>query len=419
MTTASPTPATAGEAFADALAQAFTASVGTRQDILSATRALPHSAYTGQLNTATTSYVRSTVAMPGRARARATLHLGALSEAQWDEAAAALTEQPDVLAAVMSGRVHPAFLVAARTAGHPIVPSEVHFECSLHRPPAGQAAGELCEHTAVLAHALAARLRSQPSALLVVRGCSVGRLSAKVRTALTRNRRPGDTPAADHPAAAPTVTAVNPGAVRADDAFALWIAAGKHGGDTAAVFTPPGFDLPDPPAGVSPGLAGIVADAAERARELLRGIVVEELDPLTDAIRHLATPAGAPMLETVAARLGRKPADVRSLVLAYRYGGPAGVAVAAGPLPVDGEVLQRGAAAIIAAQPTVRGSLDLRQNKITNSGVGVQVRLGPDGRWYPFAAGADQSWHPVLGPSHDPVTAYRAARSVRRVGPRR
>ncbi|MFJ1757657.1 hypothetical protein [Kitasatospora sp. NPDC088134] len=418
MTTQAPGAATASEAFADALVQSVTAAAGPRQDVLETTRSLPHSAYTGQLNTATASYVRSTVMMPGRARARATLHLGALSEAQWDEVAASLTAQPGVLAAVMSGRVHSALLDTANTAGHSIAPDAVRFECTAHPPVGGRAEGELCEHTAVLAHALAARLRGQPSALLVVRGCSVGRLSAKVRTALTRNRRPGNAPAPDYLTAAPTVTAVSPGAVRADDAFALWAAASGRGNGTEAVFTPPRFELPDPPTGVSPGLAGIVADAAERARELLRGIVGEELDPLTDAIRYLATPAGAPMLETVAARLGRRPADVRSLVLAYRYGGPAGVAVAAGSLPADSEVLQRGAAAIVAAQPTARGSLDLRRNKITNSGVGAQVRLGPDGRWYPFAAGADRRWHPVMGPSNDPVAAYRSARSVRRAGPR-
>ncbi|MFB7674124.1 hypothetical protein ACFC26_22195 [Kitasatospora purpeofusca] len=418
-TTAAPT-ATTGDLFATALMQAITDSAGAHRELLDSARPLPHTAYTGQLNTAVTARVRATVSLPRLARARTTLYLGFLTETQWDEAAAALITRPDALAALMSGRVHPDLLDPAHTAGHALVPSSVGFECTYHLHTPQRPDGQLCEHAAVLAHALVNRIRTQPSALQTIRGCSMGRLSAKLRTALTLRR-----PAAE--GGLPPLTGALPtpvtgsGSVRADDAYSLWAASAGQAASGAApmVFTAPRYQLPEPPPGVSPGIAGIVAAASHHAQSLLQGADVPELDALTDAIRHLSTPVGAPLLEEVASRLGRKPAEVRLLVLAYRHGGPVGVRVATDPMPADSEVVRRAAAAVVSAQPTARGSLQARGNRITNSSVGVQLRLGPDARWYPFAVSLAGAWQAAPGPSSDPVAAYRAARSVRRTGPRR
>ncbi|MFB8236209.1 hypothetical protein ACFC58_06615 [Kitasatospora purpeofusca] len=418
--TTAATTASAGDLFAAALMQVIIESAGTQRELLDSARPLPHTAYTGQLNTAVTARVRATVSLPGLARARTTLNLGFLTETQWDEAAAALITRPDALAALMSGRVHPDLLDPAHTAGHALVPSSVGFECTYHLPNPRRPEGQLCEHAAVLAHALVNRIRSQPSALLTIRGCSMGRLSAKLRTALTL-RRPALEGGLPLLAEALPTPVTGSGSVRADDAYSLWVASAGQAaeGAVAAVFTAPGYRLPAPPPGVSPGIAGIVAAASHRAQSLLQGADVQELDDLTDAVRHLSTPVGAPLLEEVASRLGRKPAEVRLLVLAYRHGGPVGVRVATDPMPANSEVVKRAAAAVVSAQPTARGSLQARGNRITNSTVGVQLRLGPDARWYPFAVSLAGGWQAAPGPSSDPVAAYRAARSVRRTGPRR
>ncbi len=422
MTTDTALPST-GDQFGDALLRAVAASAADREELLQSTRSLPHTAYTGQLNAATAARVRASVTIPDQVKARTSLYLGFLTEEQWDQAAAALTSRPEALAALMSGRVHPDLLDPAHTAGHALVPAVVGFECSGHPPTGRPPKGRLCEHSAILAHALVGRLRTQPSALLTIRGCSLGRLTAKIRTALTRSHPPADgtggggvAPSAEP--LLPTGTAV--GSVRADDAYSLWSATADQPATAPAASIPaPGYRLPTPPPGVSPGIASMVTTAAQRAQDVLRGAAVEELDPLTDAARHLSTPGGAPLLEAVASRLGRHPAEVRSLVLAYRHGGPAGVRVADGPLPADGETVERAVAAIIAAQPTARGSLRASGNQVTSDSAEVQLRLGPDGRWYPFAVGLAGGWQPVPGPSHDPVAAYRAARTVRLAGSRR
>ncbi|MEU3495392.1 hypothetical protein ABZ747_18125 [Kitasatospora cineracea] len=412
-------PAT-GDLFADALMQALTASAGHLHTLLDTTRTLPHTAYTGQLNTTVTARVRATVSAPGSTRASASLYLGFLTEQQWDEAAGALATRRDAMAALMSGRVHPDLLDPDNTAGHTLVPANIGFECTSHPPTALHPDGRLCEHTAILAHALAGRFRSQPSALLSIRGCSLGRLAAKLRTALTTTRPTAPDTAAPSPQAAPPTLGTDSDPVRADDAYNLWQVTAAQPAPASVDFTVPApeYRLAAPPPGVSPGIADMVAAAAQYAQDLLRGAAVEELDALTDAVRHLATPIGAPLLETVAARLHRSPAETRELVLAYRHGGPAGVHAAAGPLPASEVEVERAQAAIVSAQPTARGSLRASGNQITNDSAGVQLRLGPDHRWYPFAVGLTGRWQPVPGPSHDPAAAYRAARTVRRTGPR-
>ncbi|WP_404870920.1 hypothetical protein ACI1MP_37320 (plasmid) [Kitasatospora griseola] len=411
----------AGDLFADALMQALIASAGNLHTLLDTTRTLPHTAYTGQLNTTVTARVRATVAAPGSTRASASLHLGFLTEQQWDETAGALATRRDALAALMSGRVHPDLLDPDNTAGHTLVPANIGFECTAHPPTALHPDGRLCEHTAILAHALAGRFRAQPSALLTIRGCSLGRLGAKLRTALTTTHRAAADTAAPAPAVTPPPLDAASSPVRADDAYSLWQVAAAQPASAPADFAVPApeYGLPTPPPGVSPGIADMVAAAAQYAQDVLRGAAVEELDELVDAVRHLSTPLGAPLLETVAGRLGRSPAETRELVLAYRHGGAAGVHAAAGPLPASDTEVEHAQEAVISAQPTARGSLRASGNQITNDSAGVQLRLGPDRRWYPFAVGLTGRWQPVPGPSRDPAAAYRAARTVRSTRPRR
>ncbi|MER5352638.1 hypothetical protein ABT093_20180 [Kitasatospora sp. NPDC002551] len=407
-----------GDPFADGLLQAITTSAGRHHARLDTARTLPHTAYTGQLNVTSTASVRSTVFAPESTRARTALYLGTLSDSQWNDAAATLAARPQPLAAILSGRVHPDLLDPAHTAGHCLLPAGVGFECSAHPPTAADPDGLLCEHAAILAHALVNRVRHQPTALLAIRGCSLSRLAAKMRTALSTGRTaatpaPAFPPAADDPQ--PVGSPTDP--VRADDAYSLWQARTPAHSDAEPVL-PAVSPLPVPPPQVTPGIEALLADAAQRARAILDGAPVADLDALTDTIRYLATPIGAPSLENVASRLNRPVADVRRLVLAQRHGGPAGVHAADGPLPADPAVVDRALADIIAAQPTARGSLQADGNRITNDHAGVQLRLGPDSRWHPFVAGLTGAWQPAPGPSADAVAAYRAARTTRLARPR-
>ena len=58
------------------------------------------------------------------------------------------------------------------------------------------------------------------------------------------------------------------------------------------------------------------------------------------------------------------------------------------------------------------------QGTVIDPGADAQVRLGPDGRWYPFTSGRDR-WWPAPGAAGSPGEAYQAAlraRSLRRAG---
>ncbi|MET9396108.1 hypothetical protein [Kitasatospora sp. NPDC002965] len=408
------------ETFLDALATA----VGGHRTRLDATRKMPHTAYTGQLDTSRPGQLLCSVTLPDAPKARTTIVVGALTETQWDEIAAALPSHPGILGAVQTGRVHPGLLEAEHTAGHPILPTEFSFDCTAHPAAAAGPRGYFCQHAAVLAHALASRIRQQPSALLTLRGCSQGRLQAKVRTALLSAAAPRAAGAEPAPSASHTPRTEesgpgrqaepSPGSSPAAPLFQQWRPAAPTGPAEALPGTPV---LETPVPGVCPAVAAVVADAAARAHSVLTGRTVEVgLTPLTDAIRHLATPQGAPLAEAVAERLGRTPAEVRRLVVAHRHGGPAAVQAADTLGDADPEAVAAATAAITAAQPTARGSLTAEGNTLTAGG--AQVRLGPDRRWHPFVAVHGGTWQPVAGASTEPATAFRAARTARLSAPR-
>ncbi|MFJ9521338.1 hypothetical protein ACIRPK_24185 [Kitasatospora sp. NPDC101801] len=434
MTTTPPAPAApsqvgVGPLWAEAFLDAVAAAVGSHRTRLEATRGMPHTAYTGQLDTSRPGHLLCSVTLPGAPKARTTIVVGALTETQWDDVAAAVLGHPEILGAVQTGRVHPDLLEAGNTAGHPVLPPDFSFDCTAHPAAATGPGGFFCQHAAVLAHALASRIRQQPAALLALRGCSLGRLQAKVSSARLSATAPRPCPAvaAPDPTAAGNLVprpssgiARKPGAAPppGSTAAALLFQQSQEPGQAAEELALPAMPvLPSPVPAVSPGLAAIVADGAARARAVLRSRTIEVgLNALTDAVRHLATPRGAPLAEAVAERLGRPPAEIRRLVVAYRHGGPAGVQAADALTKADPASVAAAAAAITAAQPTARGSLTAEGNAL--SAGGAQVRLGSDGRWHPFVAVHGGSWQPVAGASTESATAFRAARTARLSAPR-
>jgi hypothetical protein len=171
-----------------------------------------------------------------------------------------------------------------------------------------------------------------------------------------------------------------------------------------------------------PGVPGtellqlLAADAAGRAAAMLAGSATATQDPLIDAVRLLATTGGAPHAAAAARLTGVPEDDVRRLVLAYRHGGTGGVAAALAAAPC-------GAQELAAAVDEVRGrrafadrELSAEAGAITDAGAGVRLRLGPDGRWYPFTLARTQ-WWPAPGANASAGAAYQAAvraRSLRR-----
>ncbi len=172
----------------------------------------------------------------------------------------------------------------------------------------------------------------------------------------------------------------------------------------------------------------LVADAADRAAMMLAGgyPAVAADDPLVDdwlvcfvdAVRILATGPGASHIGQAARLTGRPEEELRRLVLAYRHGGPGGVSAAVEPSAGRPVQMEDAVREVRKRRALALGELDVAPGLIADPGAGVEIRLGPDDRWYPFTSGQGR-WWPAPGATESPGTAYQAglrARSGRRAG---
>ncbi|PNG18719.1 SWF or SNF family helicase, partial [Streptomyces cahuitamycinicus] len=92
-------------------------------------------------------------------------------------------------------------------------------------------------------------------------------------------------------------------------------------------------------------------------------------------------------------------------VRAWRHGGTAALSVLDEEWRVEGETLARAFAALESAWDTAeRPELRQRGNRWTLAGAPVQLRLGRDGRWWPYREDRGR-WLPAAGPAQDPATA--------------
>jgi hypothetical protein len=149
---------------------------------------------------------------------------------------------------------------------------------------------------------------------------------------------------------------------------------------------------------------------------MLAGSATATEDPLVDAVRLLATTGGAPHAGEAARLTGIPEDDLRRLVLAYRHGGTGGVAAARAATPCGTEEMASAADEVRGRRAFAVGDLTVEAGAITDTGAGVRLRLGPDGRWYPFTLARTQ-WWPAIGANASAGTAYQAAvraRSLRR-----
>jgi hypothetical protein len=164
----------------------------------------------------------------------------------------------------------------------------------------------------------------------------------------------------------------------------------------------------------------LAADAAGRAAAMLAGAcpAAEAGDPLIDAVRILATPQGAPHAARAARLTGISEEELRQLALAYTRGGAGGVAAAVGASAGEPDQLAEAVREVRKQRTLAIGELAVSPGTIADPGAGVRIRLGPDGRWYPFTYAQDR-WWPAPGAAEPPGAAWQAAlraRSLRRAG---
>ncbi|WP_316744957.1 SWIM zinc finger family protein [Streptomyces sp. MK7] len=353
----------------------------------------------------------------------AAVNLRVLTDAQWDTLLDAIAAQAGRTAALLDGEMPADVVEDARTAGVPLLPeaSELDPECSC--PDWGYP----CKHAAALCYATAAHLDDDPFWLFTLRG----RTKDAVLTAL-RTRRQAHTGATPKTGGTPRARGVP-----ARDAFASY----------SGVFAPPtpqaeGAESAPADPGPAPSpltttpppdapftlddLEALARDTAQRSRALTAGHTASlTCTPLDDAVRLVASGVGEHWFHQLVRATGLPPLDFALLVRAQRHGGPAGVAVARTPLTPDATAMAAARAALCDpdtadnaetgddAASTVR--VRLWRNRLTADDEGVQIRLGPDGRWHPYTregSGSATQWWPCAPATADPVAALVAARTA-------
>lgn len=165
--------------------------------------------------------------------------------------------------------------------------------------------------------------------------------------------------------------------------------------------------LPDPDT-----LELIVGDAARQAAAIDRGEPdPRDDDPLVDAIRLLAQAPTPERHQAISRNTGLAEADVRRLLLAFRHGGTAGVHAATGATPLAEERAAEATRPVTGS--AVKAEFDAAAGTVTDTLSGVQIRHGPDGRWYPFTR-SGQRWWPAPGASPRADAAFAAALRARK-----
>ncbi|MDX2934974.1 SWF or SNF family helicase [Streptomyces ipomoeae] len=334
---------------------------------------------------------------------RADVLLQELSEEHWERFLRMAAERSGHIAALLDREMPPHLVEDAATAGVELLPGlgdlEAECECG---------AWDHCGHTAALCYQVARLLDQDPFLLLLMRGRTERALLDELQVRSVA-------PWVDEQRAP---EAVQDG-LDAAEAFAA--------GDILPPLPeppelpvepglPPSLDTEVPPApGVDPAALEFVA--AQTAREAHR-MLAEALHPgheqrplgedLTfhqDAVR-LAAGAPGPSIEARLARGSERDREGLALaVRAWRYGGAAGLAVLDEEWRVPAESLARARAALESAwDENERPRLRSTHNRWTVIGGSAQLRLGRDGRWWPYRKERGR-WAPAGPAAQDPATA--------------
>jgi hypothetical protein len=170
-----------------------------------------------------------------------------------------------------------------------------------------------------------------------------------------------------------------------------------------------------PPSGsglATTDLERLTTDAATRAARLLAGDTADlYLTQHQDAARIAASGPGPEWFHRLIVNTGVKPDAFARLTRAWRHGGPTGLAVAEQPHTPDPVTMKAARTVLTGAlteMTTAPVSLRTWRNRLTLTDHGIQLRFGPDARWYPYLQDDDGDWWPSAAADTDPVAALTA-----------
>ncbi|WP_432166247.1 SWF or SNF family helicase [Streptomyces sp. bgisy031] len=343
---------------------------------------------------------------------RADVLLQQLSEEDWDRFLGMAAERAGHIAALLDREMPPHLVEDAAAAGVELLPGIGDLE-----PRCGCDAWDHCAHTAALCYQLARLLDQDPFVLLLMRGRGERVLldELQVRSVASASAGSADEEAEEEPSDADGVDATE--AFAAGSILPPLPAAPPVPPEAGPV---PSLDTEtEPPAGTDvPALEFLGERAAVEALRMLTDALTpghELRAPKEELITHqdvVRLAAGAPEA-WIAARLaegsGRDGEGLAAAVLAWEHGGTAGLSVLEDEWTPDAETAARARATVEAAWDAgERPPLRATRNRWTAAGTGTQIRLGRDGRWWPFRE-THGRWLPAGPAAHDPAAALSAA----------
>ena len=355
---------------------------------------------------------------PGEARARVQgrktepyevrIRVRRFTDDEWDRVLAAISARLGHAAALLDGELPPEIARDAAAAGLDLLPGggELGPRCSCPDD------ADPCKHSAAACYLITDALDTDPFALFLLRGRTRDQVLAGIRA-----RRRGTVSA----------RAAGPGTEAGDHADA----GADEGVDARTAFGAPESALPipsvplpprrpgtpaalpvDPPpwrSGLREDLVELAADAASRAWEMAVGLSADaglSLDADADLARRAARALGTPAFARLAARSEVGARDLARQALAWRQGGLTGLdSLHAEWDPVADD--PDAARLLTAARSALRAKTgavqaDIQRNRVTAGR--LQLRLGRDLRWYPYAR-SDGGWEPSGTPEADPAGA--------------
>ncbi|MFJ4200859.1 SWF or SNF family helicase [Streptomyces sviceus] len=336
---------------------------------------------------------------------RADVLLAELPAEQWDRLLDMAVERAGHVAALLDREMPPHLVEDAASAGIELLPGLGDLE-----PECDCGAWDHCGHTAALCYQVARLLDQDPFVLLLMRGRGEHALLEEIQAR----------------GAAPAEEAPGPEGVDAVEAYAA--------GDILPPLPappelpeepglPPSLDTEAPPGpGVDPvAVRHLAARTAAEAHRLLAVALrqpsephspVPELTAAEDAVRLAVAAPDHALTERLAGGSGRDPRSLADATRAWELGGADALSVLEEQWEPSGAALARARAALDSAwDEDERPSLTAGGNRWTVVGAPAQVRLGRDGRWWPYREEGGR-WM-LAGPAAlDPATALASAELV-------
>ncbi|WP_405889073.1 SWF or SNF family helicase [Streptomyces sp. NBC_01136] len=338
---------------------------------------------------------------------RADVLLQELSAEQWDRFLDMAVERAGHVAALLDREMPPHLFEDAAAAGVELLPGlgdlEAQCDCG---------AWDHCGHTAALCYQMARLLDQDPFALLLMRGRAERMLLDELQLRSSAS--------AQGPLEAPGPAEEGVDAVEAYASGDILPPLPAIPPLPAEPGPPPVLDTEAAPApGVDPSAMEFLAvAAAAEAHRLLaearrpghgQDAAEAELTLGQDAVRLAAATTERAIVERLANGSGRDRQELALAVHAWHHGGVVALAVLEDEWTVEADALARACAALESAwDEDERPPLRVAHNRWTAVGTSTQLRLGHDGRWWPYRKERGR-WTPAGPPAGDPATALATA----------